>query len=174
MRAQSSADVELHNPSYFRLRVRYLVHSEMRFHTTTREVGPIRHGLAALGCAAAVAVAGYLASVPAHAMPMPRLLIFSALAGSPAQVKYRPSHFAVNHYSVSQAHWNVWDSTQAVTSASVLEEFPAAQPRRIRATVKLTRPAYRCGVYTFTRLLVDGGIVSALDAYSGICNWVVT
>jgi hypothetical protein len=96
---------------------------------------------------------------------MPRLLLFSALVGSPAQVTYRPSHFAVNHYSVSHAHWNAWNSRHAVTSASVSEEFPAARPERIRATVKLTRPAYRCGVYAFTRLLVDGQIVSALDAY---------
>jgi hypothetical protein len=134
-------------------------------------------GLRLWGCAVAVAAAGCLVVTggPAQAAPLPRLLLFSALTGSPAHVRYRPRHFAVSHYSVSLAHWRAWNSSKAVTSpsASVFEEFPAAQPKRIRATVTLTRPAYRCGVYTFTRLLVDGHVVSALDAYSGICNWVV-
>jgi hypothetical protein len=141
---------------------------------TVRSTGSIRKGLRSALCAVVIAAAGCIsASASLGAVRTPRLLLFSALVGSPAHIVHRLNHFAVNHYSVSHAHWSVWNSRHAAASASVLEEFPGATPKRIRATVKLTRPAYRCGIYTYTRLLVNGQVVSALDAYSGICNWVV-
>jgi hypothetical protein len=67
-----------------------------------------------------------------------------------------------------------WGSQSEIGNASVLEVFPAARPKRFRGEIQLARPAFRCGVLTYTRLYVKRELVSALDSYSRICNWVVT
>jgi len=126
--------------------------------------------LAVVGCALFL---GLIPVGPAQAKTDPRLLLSGALSGAPDRVVFRPKRFAISHYSVSRARWSLWDGESAAGKGLILEEFGGARPKRLRGSIKLSRPAYRCGVYSFTRLYINGELASDLKAYSGICNWVV-
>lgn len=129
----------------------------------------------------AVALCAVVASPPTHAAGQPlaaaavartKLLIYD-FQGQPPKVRYRPTRFTLQHFSMKATRWRTWTTRRAVGTARVTASFGGSAPSTSTTTVALSRSRAVCGVRSYTVLRLDGEYSARLVPREGFCSWVV-